>query len=408
MGVLDFVKRGVSEMMIARPDEKKNLLVYKHPDKTVPTFAQLTVDADEAAVFLRDGAVVGTLRTAGAGQRHTLSTQNIPFLSNLIDSFTGGNVFVTDLFFVTMRPIYNVPFGGELGYMEDPLLGEMVTPRIFGTFSFQVTDPERLIIGYLGVRATTEEEQAKWIKGVFMNSVTTVVGEMCVSEEKSLLQIMPMQNVLAEKFKERAPNLNDIGIQIREVGQFRLNLSDEDEQTLKEAQAEIGAAKRAARKAQIGVSQAEAEARQRQYELDQEYQQDSRYVQNLAGGNYGQYAAGKAMIGAGEGMAQGGGEGGGNMMAGAGLGVGFGMAQMMGQGFGQAQQQPQPKPGGPPAPTGPVACPECNETVPGGKFCASCGASLAPRPKFCPSCGAQGTPGARFCAECGTAYPAPV
>ena len=410
MGVMDFVKRGVQEMMIARPDDKKNLLVYKHPDPTIPMYSQLTVDADEAAVFLRDGSVVGTLRTAGAGQRHTLSSQNIPFLSNLVDKFTGGNIFTTDLFYVTMRPIYNVPFGGELGYMEDPLLGEMVTPRIFGTFSFQVTEPERLIVSYLGVRATSEEEQAKWIKGVFMNSVTTVVGEVCVSEQKSLLQIMPMQNQLAEKFKERAPDLNDIGIKILQVGQFRLNLSDEDEQTLKEAQAEIGAAKRAARKAQIGVSQAEAEARQRQYELDQEYSQDSRYVQNLAGGSYGQYAAGKAMIGAGEGMAQGGGGegGGGPMMAGAGLGVGFGMAQMMGQGFnqaGQPQQQPQQRP---PTPTGPVSCPECNETVPGGKFCASCGASLAPRPKFCPSCGAQGTPGAKFCAECGTSYPAPV
>lgn len=409
MGIIDFVKSGVQEMMIARPDDKKNLLVWKHPDNTVPNWSQLTVDADEAAVFLRDGAVVGTLRTAGAGQRHTLSAQNIPFLSNLIDKFTGGDIFVTDLFFVTMRPIYNVPFGGELGYMEDPLLGEMVTPRIFGTFSFQVTHPEKLIVKYLGIRATTEQEQAQWIKGLFMNSVTTVVGEVCVAEEKSLLQIMPLQNMLAEKFKERAPDLNEIGIQILQVGQFRLNLSDEDEQTLKEAQAEIGAAKRAARKAQIGVGQAAAEAQQRQFQLDQDYSQDSRYVQNLAGGSFGQYAAGKAMIGAGEGMAEGGGEGGGNMMAGAGLGVGFGMAHMMGQGM--AQGQPGQQPGGQPPPqpappTGPVSCPECSQTVPGGKFCANCGASLAPRPKFCPSCGTQGSPGAKFCAECGTAFPA--
>lgn len=407
MGIMDFVKRGVREMMIARPDDKKNLLVWKHPDNTVPNWSQLTVDADEAAVFLRDGAVVGTLRTAGAGQRHTLSAQNIPFLSNLVDKFTGGDIFVTDLFFVTMRPIYNVPFGGELGYMEDPLLGEMVTPRIFGTFSFQVTDPEKLIVKYLGVRATTEQEQAQWIKGLFMNSVTTVVGEVCVAEEKSLLQIMPLQNMLAEKFKERAPDLNEIGIRILQVGQFRLNLSDEDEQTLKAAQAEIGAAKRAARKAQIGVGQAAAEAQQRQFQLDQDYSQDARYVQNLAGGSFGQYAAGKAMIGAGQGMAQGGGEGGGNMMAGAGLGVGFGMAQMMGQGFapgpqpGGGQAPPQPAP-----PAGPVSCPECSQTVPGGKFCANCGASLAPRPKFCPACGTQGSPGAKFCAECGTAFPA--
>src|SRR5262245_43087299 len=99
MGIIDFVKHGVQEMMIARPDDKKAWIIYKHPDQTIPMHSQLTVDADEAAVFFRDGSVVGTLRSAGAGQRHVLSTQNIPFLGSLVDKFTGGNVFVTDLFF---------------------------------------------------------------------------------------------------------------------------------------------------------------------------------------------------------------------------------------------------------------------------------------------------------------------
>jgi membrane protease subunit (stomatin/prohibitin family) len=406
MGILDFVKSGVQEMMIARPDDQKHLLVYKHPDNTIPHYSQLTVDADEAAVFLRDGAVVGTLRTAGAGQRHTMSAQNIPFLSNLVDKFTGGNIFVTDLFFVTMRPLYNVPFGGELGYMEDPLLGEMVTPRIFGTFSFQVVNPEALIVRYLGVRATNAEEQAKWIKSLFMQSVKTVVGEVCVEEEKSLLQIMPMQSKLAELFKSRAPDLNEIGIQILQVGDFKINLSPEDEGTLKEAQAEIGAAKRAARKAQIGISQAQAEAQQRQFELDQSFQDQSRYVRDLAGGQYQNYAAGQAMIGAGKGMAEGGGggggEGGGSMMAGAGFGVGMGMASMMNQGM--AQQQPAARQPTPAAP-GPTTCPQCSAQVPGGKFCAECGGALVTRPRYCPSCGTEGSPSAKFCADCGTAFP---
>ena len=413
MGILDFVKSGVSEMMLARPDDKKNLLVYKHPDPTIPMFSQLTVDADEAAVFFRDGSVVGTLRAAGAGNRHTLSTSNIPFLSNLVDSFTGGNIFTTDLFYVTMRPIFNVPFGGELGYVEDPLLGEMVTPRIFGTMAFQVVNPEALIVRYTGVRATTPEEQTQWIKGLFMNSVKTVIGEVCIAEQRSFLQLMQLQQRFAEMFMQRAPDLNDIGIRVVQVGEFNINLNDEDEKTLKQAQSEIGEAKRAARKAQIGIEQARAEAMQRQFELDQDYGQDARYVQNLAGGNFGQYAAGKAMMGAGQGMAQGGGGGeggGGPMMAGAGLGVGFGMANAFAQGMAVQQPgaaAPQPAQPQPPAPTGgTVTCQSCQASVPGGKFCAECGSTLSPAPRFCPSCGSQGTPGAKFCAGCGTGFPA--
>ncbi|NIR58511.1 MAG: SPFH domain-containing protein, partial [Gammaproteobacteria bacterium] len=254
MGIMDFVKNGVQELMIARPDDKKNLLVYKHPDPTIPHFSQLTVDADESAVFFRDGSLVGTLRTAGAGQRHTLSAQNIPFLSNLVDNFTGGNIFTTDLFFVTMRPIYNVPFGDALGMMEDPALGEMVTPRVFGRMAFQVEDPEKLILRYLGIRATTEAEQADWVKRTLIASVKTVVGTYGDQNGVSLLQMMGMTQQLKEEFVKGAPELNDIGIKILEIADFNLNLNEEEYARLQEAQAEIGAAKRAARVANIGIA----------------------------------------------------------------------------------------------------------------------------------------------------------
>ncbi|MEM1414715.1 MAG: SPFH domain-containing protein [Myxococcota bacterium] len=409
MGIFDFVKNGVQEMLIQRPDAQKDLIVFKHPENTIPNYAQLTVDADEAAVFFRDGAVIGTLRTAGAGQRHTLSSQNIPFLGRLIDRVTGGNIFLTDLFFVTMRPIYDQNFGGELGYMEDPMLGEMVTPRIYGKFAFQILDPQKFILNYVGVRAPSGNEQIlAWIKQTFMTTVKTVVGQVMVNEQKSMLQLMPLQNQLARTFEQYAPDLENIGVKILQVSDFNLNLSDDDEQTLKAAQAEIGAAKRAARVAQIGIKQAEAEAAQKQFELDQKFADDSRYT-GLAGGDFGRMAAGKAMMGAGEGMAKGGGGGGGEggggnpMMAGAGLGAGFGMAQAFGAAFQQHGRQPPP----PPQPAasgaaGMVQCPACNKSVVMGKFCAECGNSLTPAPKFCPSCGVEQAAGARFCSNCGT------
>ncbi|MDH5675367.1 MAG: SPFH domain-containing protein [Myxococcales bacterium] len=402
MGIMDFIKSGVRELMIARPDGAKDQLVYKHPEQTVPNRAQLTIDADEAAVFFKDGAIVGTLRTAGAGRRHVLETENIPFLDQIVDKFTGGNVFVTDLFFVTLRPVFNQRFGGELGMVEDPMLGEMVSPRIFGTYSFQIVDPEAFILKYMGVQGgRSNDDLLQWVNGLFMNSIKTVVGQVCVSEQKSMLELMPLQQLLAAKFIESSPDLNAIGCRIVQMGEFTLNLSDEDERRLKDAQSEIGAAKRAARVANIGIAEADAKARQRQFELDQNFQNDARYVQGMAG-NYSNYAAGRAMIGAGEGMSQGGGgEGGGAMAGGAALGVGFGMAQAMGQAMQPQPQQPAPAPA---PPSGPVACPSCQATVAGGRFCSECGGNLVPQPRFCSNCGAQGSGTAKFCAGCGTAF----
>lgn len=410
MGILDFIQSGVRELMIARPDSAKSQLIYKHPEKTIPNGAQLTIDADEAVVFFRDGAIVGTLRTAGAGQRHTLRSENIPFLGKIIDKFTGGDVFVTDLYFVTLRPVFDQRFGGELGLIEDPMLGELVTPRIFGTYAFQVVDPEAFILKYAGMGGNrSNDDLLAWVNGLFMNSIKTVVGALCVTEQKSLLQLMPMQDQIGKKLLEVAPDLNAIGCRITQVGQFSLNLNDQDQARLKTAQAELGTAKRAAKVAQIGISEAEAIARQKQFELDQKFQNDARYVQNLAG-NYTNYAAGQAMIGAGAGMAKGGGEGGGAMTGGAALGVGFGLAQAMGQTLTGGMQAPPPGGAAPAAAPavapGKVSCPFCNASVNAGKFCAECGQSLAPKPRFCASCGAEGGPTARFCQGCGTAFPA--
>jgi membrane protease subunit (stomatin/prohibitin family) len=404
MGIVDFIKSGVRELMIARPDSAKSLLLYKHPDKTVPNGAQLTIDSDEAAVFFRDGAIVGTLRTAGAGQRHSLRTENIPFLDRIVDKLTGGDVFVTDLFFVTLRPVFDQRFGGELGLIEDPILGELVTPRIYGSYAFQVVDPEAFILKYVGLQGgRSNDDLLAWINGLFLNSIKTVIGQLCVTEQKSVLELLPMQDMIGKKLLEVAPDLNAIGCRIVQIGQFALNLSDADEARLKTAQSEIGTAKRAARVAQIGINEAEARAKQRQFELDQTFQNDARYVQSLAG-NYGNYAAGQALIGAGRGMQQGGGEGGSAMMGGAALGVGMGMANAMTHALAGGAAAPAGAPQQKPAN---VACPFCKASVMPGKFCAECGQNLAPKPRYCASCGAEGAATARFCAGCGTAFAAP-
>lgn len=388
MGVFDFVKQGVREMMIARPDNLKQLIVYKHHDQNFPFWSQLTVDSDECCVFFKDGKVVGVLPPG----RHTLSTQNIPFLNNIVNKFTGGDVFISELYFVKTAPLRGVPFGGPIGDMIDPLTQEQVIPRIFGEFSVVVTDPVRFIVGYTGQAAQGDNDAVlSWVKGLFMNGVKTTIGEVCEVEGKSVLQAVSLTQKLANAFIANAPDLNDIGVRILQMGQFNLNFSEEDRQRLVAANAEVAKANR-------GIKIAEAQAKAKQFELDQKYSQDARYVQNLAG-NFQNYAAGQAMIGAGQGMAAHGVDGG---VAGAGMqmAVGVGMANQMAGAFqpqAQAAAQPQFTPGG-----AQVTCAKCNTRQPGGKFCAECGTALAQAKKFCTGCGQETGPAAKFCAHCGT------
>jgi membrane protease subunit (stomatin/prohibitin family) len=419
MGVFDFVQNGVREMMIARHDQYKQYIVFKHPNQNIPMYSQITVDSDECAVFFRDGRVYGVLPPG----RHTLHTQNIPFLNQIVQKFTGGDVLIAEVFFVKTAPIRNVPFGGSCGEVEDPFTGLQVPLRIFGEFSVVVTDPVRFIVGYHGqAQGGDNEATLKWIKDKFTTSVGTVVTELAQAADGNLLPVLNNREKLAQAFIARAPNLNDIGVRILDISRCEPNVPEEFMQEIRAKRKELSDAQWEVKKKKIAIEGAAADAQARQFELDQKFQQDSRYVKDLAG-NYQNYAAGQAMIGAGQGMAQYGvGEGG---VAGAGMqmAVGVNMAQQMGGAFQQGQQfnaQQPAAPGAPPqapAPGAPpqfspggvmVTCTACNTRQPGGKFCAECGTALAQPKKFCTGCGTELGATAKFCANCGTAAGAAV
>ena len=344
MGIVDFVKGGVREMMIARPDNLKHLIVYKHPDQNFPFWSQLTVDSDECALFFKDGKYVGWLPSG----RHTMQTQNIPFLNNLVNKFTGGDVFISEIYFVKTQPIRSIPFGGKLESMEDPILFEFVTPRMYGEFACVITDPVRFVVGYHGQAAGPQDNDIilDWVKRLFFMSAKTVIGQMCAQSGRSLLNLGGMTAELAGRMVQSAPDLAEIGVKILQIGDFNVNFAAEDEKLLREANKVRAEARR-------GVSIASDAAKAKQFELDQRFGQDARYVQQLAG-NYSNYAAGQAMMGAGEGMSKGGGNSG---IAGLGaqMAIGVGMANMMGAPHAaQPQFQVGGQPGAAPAASGPT------------------------------------------------------
>jgi membrane protease subunit (stomatin/prohibitin family) len=333
--------------------------------------------------------------------RVTLQSQNIPFLNSLITSYTGGQVFIAEVYFVKTAPVRSVPFGGPIGDMLDPLTGLQVSPRIFGEMSVVVVDPVRFVVGYSGQAATGDNDYVlNWIKGLFMNGVKTTLGELCENEGKSLLQAVSLTQKLAAAFVAHAPDLADIGVKILQVGTFNVNFSEEDREQMKKMNAEVALARNEVRKKQILVAGAAADAQAAQFALDQKFGQDSRYVKELAG-SYQGYAAGQAVIGAGQGMAA---HGVGSGVAGLGaqMAVGVGMGNAMAGGFAAppgavVAAAPVFSPGGTQ-----VVCGKCQAKQPGGKFCAECGSPLVVQKKFCSGCGVEMAAGAKFCASCGT------
>lgn len=380
---------------IAVPDDRKYQIVYKWPDHNIRKYTRAIVNADELALFVNTGQVVATM---GPG-RHQIDADEVPGLGLVIDMATGGRAYKAELYFVGTREYPGNTFGGRIDDVQDPQTGMIVTLRVFGDYSMQVKDPAALVTNLVGtVNVADNEAITGWMSDQLLKVMRTHMTEQIVGNGWPILGLSAYTpDIEREVIAKGNEQLVPYGVAIVRMGNFDINLSDQDEAQLKALA------------------------------------KDTAY--SRLAGSFQQYAAGEMALGAGQGMAQGG-EGVGGAFLAAGLGVGGQAAAPASPG-----SPPPPGPGfagggagfaGPSSPRVDLDCPNCHAANAAGakfcascgaslaapsvkcpgcgadnaatsKFCASCGASLAPAARHCPSCGAEVAAGARFCASCGAA-----
>src|SRR5580658_315324 len=356
----------LSREFIAVPDDKKKQIVFKWPDVRIRKFTRAIVDADEMALFVNTGQVVGTM---GPG-RHQIDAQELPFLGMFIDAATGGNAYRSELYFVGTREYPGFTFGGRIDDVQDPQTGMIVTLRVFGDYSLQVKDPAALITNLVGtVDVTNNDTVAGWVSDQLLKVMRTEVTRQIVRNGWPILGLSAYTPDIEKAIIEAGNNqLVTYGVALVRMGNFDVNLSEQDEAQLKNLA------------------------------------KDTAYSR-LAGG-FNQYAAGEMALGAGAGMAKGGGSvaGGGPAPAGAGAPASAPTvtcpscqsSQAAGTKFCASCGTAMPPPAG--------HCNACGfDNAAGARFCAQCGQPVGPQPVHCPSCGAEAGPGTRFCASCGTA-----
>ncbi len=305
MGIISFIKGGVHQLAIARPDSAKDYWVYKHPDQNIPSHAQLTVDSDEVALFFKDGKFVGSL-SAG---RHTLDGSNIPFLGQLVSTMTGGDVFICEVFFVTTRELPSLKFGTSIGDIQDPQTQLRVRLMVYGEFSAKVIDPTKFVIGLVGQRATDNDAFLGWFKSQVQKTMKDGIAELIVKQNWPMMKVT--SGAYTDEIEESTlanvrKNIEPYGVEIIRFGDFSITMDQADKERLDKLVERVA------------------------------------YV-NASGGmaGYQQLAQAEMMMGAAEGMKKGG--DGGGAFQGAGIGMGFAMAGQMAGMMGQANAQKAPE-----------------------------------------------------------------
>ncbi len=361
-----FFKDQLAQQFIAVPDSAKHQLIYKWPNNSIKKLSAAIVDADEQALFVSRGMVVGKF---GPG-RYSLDAKEWPFLGGIVDWATDGNAYRAELFFVSTKQFPNEKFGAKLDNVIDPRTNLVVTLRMYGEYAVRVTDPEKLVLELTGTGQTdSNEDILNWVDQLIVKSLRHFVTSQITAGAWPVLGLATfLPEIETNGVSAVNKELEQYGLVVPKFGNVDVSLSDEDAAQLKTLS------------------------------------KDTAYSQ-LAG-SFGAYVAGSALIGAGEGMAKG--EGGNPALLAAGLGVGGGM----GSAYAANPSVPVPPAGSPP-----------NQPADGGaaaasRTCVKCSAALSPDARFCPECGSPQTatcvkcgaalsPGSKFCGECGTAQTAP-
>lgn len=232
MGIFDFFKKEVKREFIARPDDSKDLIVYKWPDSNIRMLTQLTVQPDELAVFFKKGEVVGTLQSG----THTLDGASIPFLSGLIDSATGGNFLISELYFVSTRQFTDLPFGGMIDNVMDPQTNLAVGIRVFGEYAITVNDPQKLILTLVGTKSlSSNEEITDWIKDLLLKNLREMISKYVSVDKQPILGIASQSSSFETSLLQNVvKDVEEYGIAVNKLGNVTVSIKEEDEATLKQ------------------------------------------------------------------------------------------------------------------------------------------------------------------------------
>jgi excisionase family DNA binding protein len=172
--------------LVEYPDEMRDEIVHRFPETGQGSYrigSQVIVRESQTAVFFRDG---NALDVFGPG-RHTIVTYNIPLLIDKIGSlFNERTPFPAELFFVSMREFADRKWGTPQPIIvRNPNMGLGVALlQGFGTYSFQVKDPQQLVtqlVGAQGAYRTGDIETR--LRSMLLSKLQDLLGETAAKHD---------------------------------------------------------------------------------------------------------------------------------------------------------------------------------------------------------------------------------
>lgn len=344
---------------VVKYNGKPNVMAWKYPSEELGTWTQVIVNESQEAIFVKEGKILDVLKPG----RTTLSTENIPILSKLINlPFGGRSPFTAEIWYVNKVYALDVKWGTAPAIqLQDPKYKVFVPVTAFGQFGIRVSDSKTFLSKLVGTLPSFDHDViVKYFRGLLVSNVKNIISSYLIKKDISVLEINAYISEISEELQKiLQPNIEKYGIELVNFYVTSIEAPEDDSAVIKLKEA-------LARRAEMDI-------------VGYDYT-TARSFDTLesAAKNEG---TSSSFMGAGIGL-------------GMGLGVGkqfenqiYSVSSKMNETSGNKSKDI-------------IKCDKCgNEIDDKEKFCPECGASIG---NFCKKCGAKlNKKGQKFCPECG-------
>lgn len=191
--------------VVEYPNEMRDEIVHRFPEGESGDFrigSQVIVREAQTAVFFRDGHALDTFPPG----RHTITTANIPLLVNLIGKAFGDRTpFTAEVYFVSMREFANEKWGTPQPIIvRNPGMGLGVALlQGYGTYSFQVSDPQQFVTQIVGATGTYGTNDIKdRLRSMLLSKLQDLLGE--TTEANSVPELIGLVEEMGASVRAKA------------------------------------------------------------------------------------------------------------------------------------------------------------------------------------------------------------
>jgi excisionase family DNA binding protein len=218
-------------------NEMVDEIVHRFPDDSgigdYRIGSQVIVRDGQAAVFFRNGLALDVF---GPGM-HTIATANIPKVIDFIGkAFNDRTPFPAEVYFVSLKEFANKKWGTPQPIIvRNPGMGLGVALlQGFGTYSFQVGDPQLFVTNIVGKQAvyrTAEIEER--LRTVLLSKLQDLLGE--TAAKKSVLELIGLTEELGAGVRAKAQDdFAALGLTLKTFYVGNLKPSDKSAQELRD------------------------------------------------------------------------------------------------------------------------------------------------------------------------------